>query len=145
MTTIWVMAFVLLVIVMKVAFKVVRVLLGAEGVAFDVRQLPDFVSSDVLLDLGGLLILSLPTFIEPTGTGLPGQFAALLAALQALFWAVALAIAGKHIAKIRDYYPDIKNDDGAQDVLDDDDPDGFETDEDGPLSDSAPNPNETPF
>ncbi len=114
MTTVWVLAFVLLVIVMKVAFKVVRVLLGVEEAAFDIRQLPEFVASDVLLDLGGLLILSLPTFIAPAG--LPGQFVALLNVLQALFWAVALAIAGKHVAKIRDYYPRISTDDGEGDT-----------------------------
>ncbi len=108
MVTLWVLAFVLLVIVMKVAIKVIRVLLGVEGNAFDIRKLPEFVATDVLLDLGGLVVLALPTFLAPTE--LPEAFAALLTGLQALFVAVALAIAGKHIAKIRDYFPTVPAD-----------------------------------
>jgi len=108
MVTLWVLAFVLLIIVMKVAFKVVRILLGVEGNAFDIRKLPEFVATDVLLDLGGLIILALPTFLA--STELPEAFALLLNGLQALFVAVALAIAGKHIAKIRDYFPTVPAD-----------------------------------
>jgi hypothetical protein len=108
MVTLWVLALVLLVVVMKVAIKVIRVLLGE---VFDVRKLPEFVATDVLLDLGGLVVLALPTFLAPTE--LPEAFALLLNGLQALFVAVALAIAGKHIAKIRDYFPTVPADEAS--------------------------------
>ena len=77
--------------------------LGLEKDVFDVRRFAEFVASDVLLDLGGLLLLALPTFL--VSTGLPEAFAVLLAGLQALFVVIALAMASKHIAKIRDYFP----------------------------------------
>jgi len=72
--------------------------IGADEAVFDIRNLAEFVASDVLLDLGGFLILALPTFL--VSTGLPETFAVLLAGLQALFVVMALAMASKHIAKM---------------------------------------------
>jgi len=109
--TLWLLLLVLLVILMKVAIKVVRILLRLEDVEFDIRQLPEFVASDVLFDIGGLLILALPTFLKPTE--LPQEFAKELVALQWLFRFVALSMIGKHAAKIRDYFPSVPKEEGA--------------------------------
>jgi len=103
MVTLWVLAFVLFLACLKVLIKVVRILSGVDGATFDIRKLPEFLATDILPDLGGLFILSLPTFLAPAG--LPEDFGKILFGLHALFYAAALALAGKYVAKIRDQFP----------------------------------------
>lgn len=124
MLTLWTLALVILFAVVKVLLRVVRILTGAErGVVFDIRLLPEFLGDDILFEVGGLLILALPTFIAPTG--LPGSFAAALLALQGIYVGAAFSLLGKYLAKIRDIYPIAANPaDAAPDADGSDTPDG---------------------
>jgi hypothetical protein len=104
MLTLWTLALVILFASVKVLLRVVRILTGGErGVVFDIRLLPEFLGDDILFEVGGLLILALPTFIAPTG--LPDSFAAALLALQGIYVGAAFSLLGKYLAKIRDLYP----------------------------------------
>jgi len=104
MTALWVMALLILLVFLKVAIKLIFVLTGRDDEPFDIRRLPEFLATDILPEIGGLMILSIVMFIQPT-EALPEAFAGILLALQALWLAAAFALAGKYLAKISDRFP----------------------------------------
>jgi len=103
-TALWVMALLILLVFLKVAIKLVFVLTGRDGDVFDIRRLPEFLTTDILPEIGALMVLSIVMFIKPTDA-LPEAFVGILLALQALWLAAAFALAGKYLAKISDKFP----------------------------------------
>jgi len=101
---VWILAMVFLTLLVKVGIKVIRVLLGRDEDVFDIRKLPEFLAADVLAEVGGLLVLSIVMFLEPTDE-MPVAFGWLLGVLQAAFVAAGFALAGKYVAKITDQFP----------------------------------------
>ena len=103
MVTVWVLLFVFFIIVARVLLKVIWILSGKDTEPFDVRKFPAFLARFILPEFGGLLVISLFTFLQPTA--LPEAFAQYLLAIQdGIFVVIALGTVAKHVAEIKDLY-----------------------------------------
>ncbi len=103
MVTLWILLFVFFTIVARVLLKIIWILSGKDTEPFDVRKFPAFLAKFILPEFGGLVVISLFTFIKPTA--LPDAFAQYVLAFQdGIFALIALGIVAKHVAEIKDLY-----------------------------------------
>lgn len=119
-------------VVIKVLLRVGLVLLGKyRANPFDIRILPEFLTDDIFLQVGGLALLLLTTFLVLPADA-PETLLALWTGVQGFYYIAAVALCGKLVAEIKDVFPlpskaDPDEDDDMSDV----------TPEDRAIADSA--------